>query len=850
MPNYFLKVFTVAWVFLMPCLVSATVEAAPVRIMATGDSITWDTYTNNARLYSLSTGYRQPLWHLLKDAGYYVDFVGSRIAGQAATPAFDPDNEGYPGWRDDEIAAIIYDRLVANTPDIVLLHIGTNGLNVSPADVENILDEVDRYESYSGSNVTVYLARIINRSTYSAETTQFNNNVAAMAQLRINDGDSIVLVDMESLADIDYRLEPLGDMRDQLHPNQNGYDEMAKIWMYALEQHLTLPPAAMPPVITTTPESTTVFLDTTFSYTAVTTGAQPISYTLDTGPSGMTIDPVTGTVSWTPSIQEQAQVSIVAQNGIVPNAVQNFMVDTVAPPTAIILESGVPQTSSVNRNEWVYFRIDTTDQDTDLILELSNLSSDVDLYVLPEARPDLANYSCRPYRGGTNPEECTISSPGNQTWFVGIHGYTAGTFKISATRITPVILSSGSQQTDTVALHQWRYYSITASSSDTTLDVTINNLSRDVDLYVLKGAQPTLTAYDCRPYAGGTNVETCSMANSEQVTWHIGVYGFTAASYTISTQLTAAGINQAPVMTAINSQVIAEGMNFVLPVSATDPDGPSPLMLVANDLPLGAQFTDYGDGTGLFSWTPAIGDAAGSPYAVNFSATDDGGLGLTDDIAVTIQVNPTTGDGHISLEPGIPQSASVELGEWMFYSIATAANDMRLEIKLTGLSSDNDLYVRNGTDPTLSTYDCRPYAGQTTEETCIFQIPGATTWLIGVHGFTAGTFTINANVISPIPLSSGDITSGTLVLGEWHYYVIETTGSDSELVAGISSLSADVDLYVRKSAYPSINTYDCRPYLGQTNPETCTLPNTGSATWFVGVNGFKAGNYSLTVATH
>lgn len=834
----------------MPCLVSATAEAAPVRIMPTGDSITWDTYSNNPRPYSLSTGYRQPLWHLLNDAGYYVDFVGTRIAGEAAAPAFDPDNEAYPGWRDDEIAAIIYNRLVANTPDIVLLHIGTNNLNVSPADVEDILDEVDRYESDYGSIVTVYLARIINRSTYSAQTTQFNDNVAAMAQLRINGGDNIVLVDMESLPNIDYRLEPQGDMRDELHPNQNGYDKMAAIWMNALEQHLVLPPAAMPPVITTTPISTTARLDTTFSYSAVTTGAQPISYSLDAGPSGMSIDPVTGTVSWTPGVQEQAQVSIVAQNGIAPNAEQGFVVDTLAPPTAVALVSGVPQTGSVNQNEWVYFRIDTTDQDTDLILELSNLSSDVDLYVLPEALPDLANYSCRPYRGGTNPEQCTIPFPGNQTWYIGVHGFTAGDFKISATRVTPVTLSSGSQQSDTVGLHQWRYYSITASSSDTTLDVTIDNLSRDVDLYVLQGAAPTLTAYDCRPYAGSTNTETCSMANSGQVTWHIGVYGFRAASYTISTQLTGSGDNQAPVMTAINPQVITEGVNLVLPVSATDPDGPAPLLLAASNLPPGAQFTDYGDGTGQFSWTPTSGDVTGSPYTVNFSATDDGGLGLSDNIAVTIQVNPAAGDGHIGLVSGLPQSASVEQGEWLFYSISTAANDVTLEVKLDGLSSDVDLYVRKGDDPTLSTYNCRPYAGQTNAETCTFQSPGAATWFIGVHGFTAGSFSINASIVSPVPLSNGDITSGTLALGEWHYYVIETTSSDSEIVAGISGLSADVDLYVRNSGVPRINTYDCRPYLGQTRPETCTLANTGSTSWIVGVHGFKAGSYSLTIVTY
>jgi serine protease len=62
-----------------------------------------------------------------------------------------------------------------------------------------------------------------------------------------------------------------------------------------------------------------------------------------------------------------------------------------------------------------------------------------------------------------------------------------------------------------------------------TLDFVMSGGTGDADLYIRQGSQPTLTTYDCRPYENG-NDETCSFSNPTADTWHIGVYGYTAAS--------------------------------------------------------------------------------------------------------------------------------------------------------------------------------------------------------------------------------------------------------------------------------------------------------------------------------
>ena len=132
--------------------------------------------------------------------------------------------------------------LADEQPEIVLLHIGTNGLDPSPDDVEAILDDIDLFSP----NVWVVLARIINISCItdnpscpdSVTTMNFNINVANMAQARILAGDKIIIVDMENGAGIDYHLttdNPPGDMWDNYHPFETGYAKMANLWFSALE---------------------------------------------------------------------------------------------------------------------------------------------------------------------------------------------------------------------------------------------------------------------------------------------------------------------------------------------------------------------------------------------------------------------------------------------------------------------------------------------------------------------------------------------------------------------------------------------------------------------------------------
>jgi len=218
--------------FIASTLLGASDSNTTIKIMPLGDSITYDNSIadlTDPRPISRRTAYRSHLWYMLRDAGYGADFVGSRSAGWAVTPPFDPDNEGHPGWHSDDIAEKTYDYMTHSTPDIVLLHIGTNDKQTSIAGIRTILREIDTYEEVSGQSVRVIVALIIDKQEKNNIIRIFNKKLQVLLTSRLLDGDNIAIVDMYKGAGL-----ITADYADNLHPNTNGYKKMAKVWFNAL----------------------------------------------------------------------------------------------------------------------------------------------------------------------------------------------------------------------------------------------------------------------------------------------------------------------------------------------------------------------------------------------------------------------------------------------------------------------------------------------------------------------------------------------------------------------------------------------------------------------------------------
>lgn len=224
-----------------------------IRIMPVGNSITAGEHYKFPSLEE-RTGYRKALYEMLVHDGYSVDFVGSQEHGirlRSDSNWYDWNCEAYPGWKIPNIAERLQIALTKYKPDILLVHVGTNGndWDEKPGQVNDMLDSVNVFSVTYNHPITVFLCQIINRflSEDPAPTTRFNNEIAKMVNARTGDKIRVILVDMENGAGLDYS-DSLpnpgsnppyegGDMIgsrwpgvpcDKYHPNDKGNVKMAK----------------------------------------------------------------------------------------------------------------------------------------------------------------------------------------------------------------------------------------------------------------------------------------------------------------------------------------------------------------------------------------------------------------------------------------------------------------------------------------------------------------------------------------------------------------------------------------------------------------------------------------------
>ncbi len=93
--------------------------------------------------------------------------------------------------------------------------------------------------------------------------------------------------------------------------------------------------------------------------------------------------------------------------------------------------------------------------------------------------------------------------------------------------------------------------------------------------------------------------------------------------------------NVPPELGSVTDQETTEGVDLNFDVTATDANGTTPL-LSSSALPGTASFTDHGDGSGTFDWTPGFFDSG--VYDVTFYATDAIDAGLIDSAEIQITV--------------------------------------------------------------------------------------------------------------------------------------------------------------------------------------------------------------------
>ncbi len=204
---------------------------------------------------------------------------------------------------------------------------------------------------------------------------------------------------------------------------------------------------------------------------------------------------------------------------------------------------------------------------------------------------------------------------------------------------------------------------------------------------------------------------------------------------------------------------------------------------------------------------------------------------------------PPPPPGGNELENGVSVSFSGASGSETDYTFEVPSDASNVSFDMTGGSGDADLYVKFGSAPTTSSYDCRPYKNGNTES-CDFSAQTGTYYVM-VRGYTSYS---NVNLVATHdgggtnpPPAGGSATLENLsgASGSFTHYYVDIPAGMSSLNVQMSGGSGDADLYVRRGSQPTTSSYDCRPYKYGNN-ESCSFSNPAQDRWYISIRGYSA----------
>lgn len=224
------------------------------------------------------------------------------------------------------------------------------------------------------------------------------------------------------------------------------------------------------------------------------------------------------------------------------------------------------------------------------------------------------------------------------------------------------------------------------------------------------------------------------------------------------------------------------------------------------------------------------------------------GTGIVDAaaaVAAAVGTPPPSGDSvliNAQAKTGLSGGANTNT----FYTMAIPTGATNVTFTMNGGSGDADLYVRAGSAPTTSTYDCRPFQNGNNEQ-CSIDNPAAGTYHVMLRGYTAysgvslvGNITAanpddGANDPQPGGGSVSDISANA---GQWRHFTLDVPAGMSSFTVNTSGGTGDADLFVKFGSQPTSSSYDCRPFRNG-NAETCTFTNPQAGTWHLSVNAYR-----------
>ena len=235
------------------------------------------------------------------------------------------------------------------------------------------------------------------------------------------------------------------------------------------------------------------------------------------------------------------------------------------------------------------------------------------------------------------------------------------------------------------------------------------------------------------------------------------------------------------------------------------------------------------------------------PGIDTLSADDVAGVQALYGPAAGAPATGSTAEPTIALTPGSARQDSVNpSGDVDHYSLAVPSDSGSLLVTLRGTTADLDLYAAVGRRPSPTSFDYKVDSPSGDESMQLFppQLV-AGTWYFLVVGYQGAisNYTIQATIGSgsppPAPGTTQVLSSGPQAIsssGEIDVYQFAVPAGATRLALRTLGTHADLDVYARRGAQPTLQTYDVRA-VSPAGDETIALTGTVSGTWYVMIVG-------------
>ena len=374
------------------------------------------------------------------------------------------------------------------------------------------------------------------------------------------------------------------------------------------------------------------------------------------------------------------------------------------------------------------------------------------------------------------------------------------------------ILHNGIPASGDLPKDSYAYFSIYAPYEKSELLITLTPSEGDPDLFVSNdGKKPNTTNYiwSSEQWGGDIILIDYNDENFKMGWYDIAVYAWTNASYTI----TAVAMD----LNAINSDsstitLLVEGMPQM---GLLDDHGDVKYykFYLQKDLPLSLAVTSfYGDpdlyvqdnynGEDIpenlddFKWTS-------KEWGRDSLAIDDGcndcwyliGVSAFSHTLYSLSASTVSNDTSTWLLDGIPSEGNVKSHSWAYYEYRLKSAG-ELDISLTSLSGDPDIYIRLNEFPTLTDYLQKSVASG--NDVLELEDANVGVYYIGVYGWEESSFLITAMTKGGvIQLIDSNPHTDNLAADEIRHYTFTVRDVDEPILFNAVFSFGDGDFFVR-----------------------------------------------------